>query len=74
MFRGLGDRPDIRQLYMDEHRLLRAALCLPLTAQQQKALFAAFALSGIHITRPAPGRPVSKPAVRGEEPDEPNAA
>jgi len=31
--------------------VLRAALCLPLTAMQQNALFAAFTLSGIHIVR-----------------------
>jgi len=51
VFEGLGQTPRIRQLHMDEHNLLRAALCLPLTVMQQNALFAAFALSGIHIVR-----------------------
>ena len=51
VFEGLGQSPRIRQLHMDEHNLLRAALCLPLPSIQQKALFAAFALSGIHIVR-----------------------
>ena len=74
VFRGLGTAPDIRQLYMDRHNLLRAALCLRLTAEQQKALFAAFALSGIHITRPAPGQVISKSAPPGGEADESSAA
>jgi len=51
VFKGLGQSPHIRQLHMDEHNLLRAASCLQLTAAQQKALFAAFTLSGIHIIR-----------------------
>jgi hypothetical protein len=51
VFRGLGQSPRIRQLHMDEHNLLRAALCVPLTVAQQTALFAAFTLSGIHIVR-----------------------
>ena len=51
VFEGLGQSPRIRQLHMDEHNVLRAALCLPLTATQQNALFAAFTLSGIHIVR-----------------------
>ncbi len=51
VFKGLGQSPHIRQLHMDEHNLLRAAFCLQLTAVQQKALFAAFTLSGIHIIR-----------------------
>ena len=51
VFEGLGQSPRIRQLHMDEHDLLRAALCLPLTAMQRKALFAALTLSGISIVR-----------------------
>ena len=51
VFRGLGQVPRFRQLYMDEHNLLQAALCIQLTAAQRKALFAAFILSGINITR-----------------------
>lgn len=74
VFRGLGDRPEIRQLYMDEHNLLRAALCLRLTPDQQKALFAAFALSGIHITRAAPGQSISRSPAHDDEQDAPSAA
>jgi len=51
VFRGLGQVPRMRQLYMDEHNLLQAATCIQLTAAQRKALFAAFILSGINITR-----------------------
>jgi len=49
VFNGLGETPQIRQLYMDEHGLLRAAMCIQLSPAQRQALFAAFALSGIHI-------------------------
>jgi hypothetical protein len=49
VFQGLGETPQIRQLYMDVHGLLRAAMCIQLTALQRQALFAAFALTGIHI-------------------------
>ena len=52
VFRGLGQVPRIRQLHMDEHGLLRAALCIRLSEPQRKALFAALVLSGIHIVRP----------------------
>ncbi len=51
VFRGLGQTPRIRQLYMDEHNLLRAAMCIRLTLAQRKALLAALTLSGIHIKR-----------------------
>jgi hypothetical protein len=51
VFDGLAQSPRIRQLYMDEHGLLRAAMCIQLSASQQKALFAALVLSGIHIIR-----------------------
>ncbi len=51
VFKGLWQTPTVRQLYMDEHNLFRAAFCIQLTAMQRKPLFAAFALSGIHITR-----------------------
>ena len=57
VFRGLDEIPQIRQLYMDEHGLLRAAMCIQLSAAQQKALFAAFALSGIHIFDSASRKP-----------------
>ena len=51
VFKGLGQAPCIRQLYMDEHNLLRAAMSIQLTRVQRKALFTALALSGIHINR-----------------------
>jgi len=51
VFIGLGQSPRIRQLHMDEHDLLRAALCVQLSAIQKSALLAALTLSGIHIVR-----------------------
>jgi hypothetical protein len=51
VFTGLAQVARIRQLYMDEHNLLQAAMCIRLTAAQRKALFAAFILSGINITQ-----------------------
>ena len=51
VFQGLGQHARFGQLYMDEHRLFRAASFIQLDRKQRKALFAAFALSGIHITR-----------------------
>jgi len=51
VFTGLEQVARIRQLYMDEHNLLQAAMCIQLTAAQRKALFAAFILSGINITQ-----------------------
>jgi len=51
VYKGLNQTPQVRQLYMDEHNLFRAAYCIQLTAIQRKPLFAAFALSGVHITR-----------------------
>jgi len=51
VFRGLGQVANIRQLYMDEHNLLQAAMCIQLSVAQRKALFAALVLSGINITR-----------------------
>ena len=51
VFKGLGQHPRFGQLYMDEHKLFRAASFIQLDKQQRSALFAALALSGIHITR-----------------------
>ena len=51
VFLGLKQKPQIRQLYMDEHNLFRAAYRIRLAPEQQKALFAALTLSGIHIKR-----------------------
>ena len=55
VFTGLGQVPSIRQLHMDEHGLLRAALSIRLSEPQRRALFAALVLSGISIIRP--GKP-----------------
>lgn len=52
VFKGLGQFPRMRQLHMDEHDLLQAALCIELTGPQRKALFAALVLSGINIIQP----------------------
>jgi hypothetical protein len=52
VFKGLSQFPRVRQLHMDEHDLLQAALCIQLTEQQRKALFAALVLSGINIIQP----------------------
>ena len=52
VFKGLRQFPRVRQLHMDEHDLLQAALCIQLTDPQRKALFAALVLSGINIIRP----------------------
>jgi hypothetical protein len=57
VFQGLGETPQIRQLYMDVHGLLRAAMCIQLSTAQRQALFAAFALSGIHIFDSATHQP-----------------
>lgn len=51
VFRGFGQSPSIRQLYMDEHNLLRAAMSIRLSVPQRRALLAALTLSGIHIKR-----------------------
>lgn len=51
VFKGLEQSPQIRQLYMDEHNILRAAFCIQLTEPQRRALFAALILAGIHIKR-----------------------
>ena len=52
VFKGLIQFPRVRQLHMDEHDLLQAALCIQLTDPQRKALFVALALSGINIIQP----------------------
>jgi len=49
VFRGINQQPEIRQLYMDEHNLIKAAFCISLTTQQKKLLIVALRVSGIHI-------------------------
>jgi len=60
VFKGLNQFPQVRQLHMDVHNLLQAALCIQLTETQRKALFAALTLSGISIIRPE-GSPMENP-------------
>lgn len=51
VFHGLGRRPDITQLYMDEHRYLKAAKVLRLRGRKREtnALLVALRLKGVHI-------------------------
>lgn len=49
VFRGLDQEPKIRQLYMDVHKLIKAAYCIQLTPRQKKLLMVALTLNGIHI-------------------------
>ena len=49
VFRGLGQEPQIEQLYMDEHRVIAAALRIRLTLAQAKVVMVALRLNGIHI-------------------------
>lgn len=51
VFRGIGQQPKIRQLYMDEHELIKAALCIKLTPKQARLVMVALNISGIHIDR-----------------------
>lgn len=51
VFRGMGQQACIHQLYMDEHELIKAALCITLTPRQEKRLLVALDISGIHIDR-----------------------
>ncbi len=51
VFQGIGQRPSIIQLYMDEHELIKAALSIQLTAKQAKLVLVALNISGIHIDR-----------------------
>ncbi|MCP4075629.1 MAG: hypothetical protein GY744_05550 [Gammaproteobacteria bacterium] len=49
VFKSINQQPDIKQLYMDEHNLINAALCITLTIKQQKLVLVALRVSGIHI-------------------------
>ena len=49
VFKGLRQKPDIRQLYMDVHGLINAAFCITLSPAQKKALLVALNLNGIKI-------------------------
>ena len=49
VFKGLRQKPEIRQLYMDVHGLIKAAFCITLTPTQKKSLLVALNLNGIKI-------------------------
>ncbi len=51
VFKGLQQRPHIRQLYMDEHRLIKAAQCIEMTPRQARQVLVALSISGLHIDR-----------------------
>ncbi len=53
VFRGLNRQPKITQLYMDEHRYLKAAKVLTLRGmtRETNALLVALRLKGVHIDR-----------------------
>jgi len=50
VFRGFNRQPCIKQLYMDEHNLIKAACCISLTtARQSKPVLVALRMHGIYI-------------------------
>lgn len=49
VFQGINQQPAIKQLYMDEHNLIKAAFSLTLTNTQKKLVLVALRVSGIHI-------------------------
>ena len=49
VFQGINKQPKIEQLYMDEHNLINAAMCIHLTPKQMKLLMVALRMNGIHI-------------------------
>ena len=49
VFAGMAQRPRIRQLYMDEHNLIKAAFSIALTPRQARRLLVALRLNGIVI-------------------------
>ncbi len=49
VFRGLQQTPVIKQLYMDQHQLIKAASCIHLTRAQARAVLVALRLRGIHV-------------------------
>ncbi len=49
VFHGLGQRADINQLYMDEHKVLKAASRIRLSQRQVKPVLTALKLTGMHI-------------------------
>lgn len=51
VFQGINQAPDIRQLYMDEHELIKAAFCITLSASQKNLILVALRMSGIHIDK-----------------------
>lgn len=49
VFRGIDKTAHIKQLYMDEHKLIKAALCITLTPKQKKLIMVALSMNGIFI-------------------------
>ncbi len=49
VFKGISQQPDIKQLYMDEHNLIKAAYSIVLNNKQKKLVLVALRVSGIHI-------------------------
>ena len=49
VFSSTNQQPVIKQLYMDEHNLIKAAFSIMLSSRQQKVVLVALRVSGIHI-------------------------
>lgn len=49
VFRGIDEQPRFRQLYMDEHNLIKAASSIFLSSRQQKLVLVALKMNGLHI-------------------------
>ena len=49
VLRGLGQTAVIDQLYMDEHKVLKAASSIKLSKRQVKPVLTALKLTGVHI-------------------------
>ncbi len=49
VFHGLGQRAEIQQLYMDEHKVLKAASSIRLAQHQVSPVLTALKLTGMHI-------------------------
>lgn len=49
VFSGMNQQQQIKQLYMDEHRLIKAACSIRLTRRQKNTLLVALRMNGIHI-------------------------
>ena len=50
VFKGLGQRPSYEQLFLDDHKLLKGAVLLPLPTPSVAAVLAALRLSSIDLS------------------------